>query len=82
MIPIWDGNYNVFTSCIFHRKSTCKRKRCRVDLNDDMDFQSSSQSTYKSPDFQFMGRHALKMHFGTCTNGKVAINGLRADLEL
>jgi len=51
-------------------------------LNDDMDFQSSSQSTYKPPDFQFMGRHALKMHFGTCTNGKVAINGLRADLEL
>ena len=40
----------------------CKRKRCQVDLDDDMDFQSSSQSTYKTPDVQYTGRQ-LKMHF-------------------
>jgi len=40
----------------------CKRKRCQVDLDGDMDFQSSSQSTYKPPDVQYMGRQ-LKMHF-------------------
>jgi len=43
----------------FHGKSSasvpCKRKRYRVDLDDDMDFQSSGQSTCKPP-------HACPVH--------------------
>ena len=41
-----------------------------MHLDDDMDFQSSSQSTYKPPDVQYMGRQ-LKMRFRVEEMGKL-----------
>jgi len=62
MIPIWDGNYNIFVSCIFptENQGKCTLQKEEVSsidlhLDDDMDFQSSSQSTYKPSDVQYMG---------------------------
>jgi len=41
-----------------------------LHLDDDMDFQSSSQSTYKPPDVQYMGRQ-LKMRLRVEETGKL-----------
>jgi len=49
MIPIWNGNHIV--SCILYTFLTNRvkvhpaKQGCRLDLDDDMDFQSFSQST-------------------------------------
>jgi len=48
----------------------CKRKSCQVDLDDDMEFQSSSQWKYKRSRVQYMGRQ-LKMHFRVEEMGKL-----------
>jgi len=76
---VYDPNLGWQLECFcilytFHGKSSasvCKRKRCWVDLNDDMDFQSSSQSTYKLP-------YACPVH-GKATENRVEEMGKRCN---